>query len=61
MGAGSSIRRGMVGNAKQQGPASEALQKLIKGRQKWRENGTQWYAWLDQAAEAALEPELEIV
>ena len=64
MGAGSSIRRGVIeakAGAKAAASTSEAVQKFIKSRQVWRENGAKFYAWHDRTVEEALEPELQIV
>jgi L-fuconolactonase len=42
-------------------PLAEAAAGCIQNRTIWDKNGSEFYAWLDQTQEQALEPELEIV
>ena len=54
MGAGSSVGKNLT-------PTSPDTEKLLKGREAWRKGRGEFYSWLDQTVEDAIEPELEIV
>ena len=61
MGAGSSVGKNTPPSTEGGTPTSPDTEKLLKGREAWRKGRGEFYSWLDQTVEDAIEPELEIV
>lgn len=65
MGAGSSVSKYLTADSpsttEDGRPRNPDIEKLLKGREAWRRGRGDFYSWLDQTIEDAIEPELEIV